>query len=33
MHSSCVNHKQLVIFGGLNENGFLKGNLDIIEFD
>lgn len=33
MHTACVNRKELIIFGGVNERGFLKGNIDIIEFD
>jgi hypothetical protein len=33
MHCACVSHKQLIIFGGLNSNGFLKGDIEIIEFD
>ncbi|KAL4441611.1 hypothetical protein ABPG74_021543 [Tetrahymena malaccensis] len=33
MHSTCINHKQLIVFGGLNDKGFLKGNIEIVEFD
>lgn len=33
MHSACVFVKHLIIFGGLNELGFVQGNVDIIELD
>jgi len=33
MHSTCVNHKSLIIFGGLNEVGLVKGNIEILELD
>ena len=33
MHQSYINQKNMIIFGGQNDMGYLKGNVEILELD